>query len=220
MERGRQLTEPVVVQAAAGQAARAAALAARLGLELHDGPRTPSTTPALVVGEAGLELRLGAGPAVLERLDLLQAPRSGGSDPLYRAVLSGTETVVDATAGLGADSFHLAARGVEVTMIERSGEYRPREWALANISAPRTSARLNEILKTHALRTGRPWTTDIVPLCRRYVPRYLDEADRRRLQAGVKRLRLKHGIVLDEFVSEREAAARNAAGDAARTGAA
>lgn len=103
-------------------------------------------------------------------------------------------------------------------MVEESGSYRAREWALANISAPRTSARLNAILKAGAERAGRPWTTDIVPLCRRYVPRYLHEADRLRMQSGVKRLRLKHGIVLDEFVSERETSARNARLAAQRTG--
>ena len=103
-------------------------------------------------------------------------------------------------------------------MIERSGGFAAREWALANISAPRTSERLNAILREHAQRAGRPWTTDIVPLCRRYVPRYLHDADRVRMQAGVKRLQLKHGIVLDEFVSEREAAARNARRATARQG--
>src|SRR5690606_8225835 len=77
-------------------------------------------------------------------------------------------------------------------MIERSGEYSAREWALANISAPRTSLRLNEILEQAAVRAGRPWTTDIVPLCRRYVPRYLYDQDRARMQAGVKRLQLRH----------------------------
>ena len=109
------------------------------------------------------------------------------------------------------------ARDLE-RMIAESGKYTPRAWALANISAARTSARLNAILKDSADRHGRPWTTDIVPLCRRYVPRYLRESDRVRMQAGIKRLQLKHGIVLDEFVSERESAARNAALAAQRTG--
>lgn len=102
-------------------------------------------------------------------------------------------------------------------MIESSGEFSAREWALANISAPRTSERLNELLERSARSAGRPWTRDIVPLCRRYVPRYLNDEDRTGMQAGIKRLQLRHGIVLDEFVSERETAARNARLRAAKT---
>lgn len=51
--------------------------------------------------------------------DALQRPRPG-RDLLWRAVLGGSARVVDATAGLGADSFHLAAKGAEVVMLERS----------------------------------------------------------------------------------------------------
>lgn len=43
-----------------------------------------------------------------------------GRDLLWRAVLAGSARIVDATAGLGADAFHLAAKGAEVAMIERS----------------------------------------------------------------------------------------------------
>src|SRR5690606_19694784 len=65
-------------------------------------------------------LRLESGVTVSARSDLLSAPRTGGVDGLYRAVLAGSEAVIDATAGLGADAFHLAARGGRVTLVERS----------------------------------------------------------------------------------------------------
>ncbi|HET8985796.1 MAG TPA: class I SAM-dependent methyltransferase [Trueperaceae bacterium] len=77
----------------------------------------------LVVGHRGLALRRVGGPVVTARTDLLQTPRAGGADLLHRAVLAGATDVIDATAGLGADAFHLAARGLEVTMIERSGVF-------------------------------------------------------------------------------------------------
>ncbi len=51
--------------------------------------------------------------------EALGRPRRG-RDLLWRAVLKGAERVVDATAGLGSDAFHLAAKGAEVVMIERS----------------------------------------------------------------------------------------------------
>ncbi len=122
---GRQHEVPVVVAARSGHAAvasleaRARTLAERLGLAVVDDGGADHAL-ALVVGESGLALRLAGGPLVTARTDLLAVPRGGGADALYRAVLSGSEAVLDATAGLGGDAFHLAARGVSVTMVERS----------------------------------------------------------------------------------------------------
>lgn len=72
------------------------------------------------VSAAGLSLRLGSGPEVVASGSALKPPEGHGPDPLWRAVLSGEFPVVDATAGLGGDGFHLAARGAQVTLIERS----------------------------------------------------------------------------------------------------
>jgi hypothetical protein len=84
----------------------------------------------------------------------------------------------------------------------------PRAWATEHISARQTSKKLNTILREHALRSHQPWTRDIAPLCWRYVPRYLEEIDRLRLRPAVERLRAQHGIVLEDFVSEKHAATR------------
>lgn len=80
----------------------------------------PDGALVLAVGAAGLELRLGDGPLVRAAADALARPVRQAPDPLWRAVLAGEEGVVDATAGLGADGFHLAARGARVTLVERS----------------------------------------------------------------------------------------------------
>lgn len=100
---------------------RAVAVAASLGAR---GPVAADDVPpgdlALVVGPDGLGLRLGDGPRVAAAAEALRRPRRQAPDPLWRAVLAGAEAVVDATAGLGADGFHLAARGARVTLIERS----------------------------------------------------------------------------------------------------
>lgn len=90
-------------------------------------------------------------------------------------------------------------------LIEKPGLCSPRAWAADNISARIASRKLNTILQQHCERTGQPWTRDIAPLCWRYVPRYLDSIDKVRLRAGVERLRAQHGIVLEEFISERHA---------------
>lgn len=90
-------------------------------------------------------------------------------------------------------------------MIENSGEYKAREWASKNISAQISSTKLNTVLRGYSLSTGKPWTRDIAPMCWRYVPRYLNEQDKNRFYAGVEQLRTKHGIELEEFVSEKDA---------------
>lgn len=109
----------MVAKSESDQAA-ASALAARLGLPVAGEAGARAAAVELEVGESGLALRRVGGPVVTARTDLLATPRLGGADPLYRAVLAGVTDVIDATAGLGADAFHLAARGVSVTMIERS----------------------------------------------------------------------------------------------------
>jgi 16S rRNA (guanine1516-N2)-methyltransferase len=111
----------IVVVAARGEDVGAAQeLASRLGLPLAPWAGAHAAAFELVVAASGLSLRSVGGPSVTARTDLLGRPRRGGSDLLHRAVLAGATDVIDATAGLGADAFHLAARGLEVTMIERS----------------------------------------------------------------------------------------------------
>lgn len=110
----------VVVATSESVTERAANLAAGLGLPLSVRAAAPAGAIELEVSETGLALRRSGGPPVRARVASLATPRAGGADPLYRAVLAGAESVIDATAGLGADAFHLAARGVSVSMIERS----------------------------------------------------------------------------------------------------
>jgi glycosyltransferase involved in cell wall biosynthesis len=85
-------------------------------------------------------------------------------------------------------------------MLEGDVPHSPRRWALANITAQRSSERLNTQLRDHELRAGRPWTSDVAPLCWRYVPDYLDPADRARLAPGVDELKQEHGVQLVPFV--------------------
>lgn len=87
-----------------------------------------SAAAKLVRNEQGLALVAADGTTVRAAVDHLSAPRRG-RDLLGRAVkgaLKGAPSpggpgpqVVDATAGLGADSFHLASQGLRVLMVER-----------------------------------------------------------------------------------------------------
>jgi len=88
---------------------------------------------------------------------------------------------------------------------EESESFAPRQWALENISCQKTSQRLNSILRDWAVKTNRPWTEDIAPLCWRYVPSYLNPADEHRLAPAVRELKEKHGVEFEKFPGERAA---------------
>jgi glycosyltransferase involved in cell wall biosynthesis len=83
--------------------------------------------------------------------------------------------------------------------LERSETFRPREWAIANISCHQASRRLNALLRDYAVQAEQPWTQDIAPMCWRYVPSYVDPADERRMAPEVARLRDDYSIGLEKF---------------------
>lgn len=96
--------------------------AARLGLPLRTASAPVGDEVVLEVGPEGLALRLGAGPRVAVAPRAATHRQAGRRrDLLLRAVgrVEDDDLVVDATAGLGADAFHLAAHGVRVHMFER-----------------------------------------------------------------------------------------------------
>lgn len=110
----------VIVALDAASRPAAARWAQRLGLPLEAaGPEQGEV--ALEVGGDGLSLRLAGGPRVCVAPGRILARRVGGRDLLLRAIgtMAADASVVDATAGLGGDAWRLAARGLEVTMIER-----------------------------------------------------------------------------------------------------
>lgn len=127
-ERPRDDTAAEVVAESPRHAAVASAWAAKLGLpwRVEDAANAGATATRratdvvhLEVGDRGLALRAGDGPAI--RVDVLELLRSRrrGKDLLGRAVGREARTVVDATAGLGRDGVHLASIGKQVTLVER-----------------------------------------------------------------------------------------------------
>jgi 16S rRNA (guanine1516-N2)-methyltransferase len=120
-----------VVAASAEQAERAAELADELDLPLLDSGTDPRTCPVpalLLVDPLGLCLqKTGRGAPGPVRADfggtaMRHRRRSGHNELLGKAVGVGKRSplrVLDATAGLGRDSFVLADLGCEVLMCER-----------------------------------------------------------------------------------------------------
>ncbi len=95
----------------------------------HDPLGSRPAQPELLRDDQGLYLTTAQGGAVRAATAALTRPRRGRDllgravkDALARAGTTAHEPqpeVLDATAGLGADAFHLAALGLEVTMVER-----------------------------------------------------------------------------------------------------
>lgn len=82
------------------------------------------------------------------------------------------------------------------TFWEERDNYSPREWAMHHVTCHTSSRRLNEILRTHAERTGARWTRDIVPLCWRYMPSYVHESDHAALAPAFQELHERFDIAI------------------------
>ena len=63
----------------------------------------------------------------------------------------------------------------------------PRAFAEQRLSFLRSTGALNTVLKAHEEASGRPWTTDVVPMFWRPHPRLANESDRERLTPAYQR---------------------------------
>jgi 16S rRNA (guanine1516-N2)-methyltransferase len=118
-----------VVATSPGLEESARLLASSLDLPFLEDPAAASCDALVELGEFGLRIqslgRDAPGPVAVDfAAGAMRHRRRGGqNEPLGRAVGVGKRErlqVVDATAGLGRDSFVLADLGCEVTMVERS----------------------------------------------------------------------------------------------------
>jgi glycosyltransferase involved in cell wall biosynthesis len=69
------------------------------------------------------------------------------------------------------------------------GSINPREWGMEHISCFKSSAKLNAILRDHALSNGRPWLQDIAGRSNSPESTYVDASDAKRLRPWNDRLR-------------------------------
>ncbi len=143
------------------------------------------------------------------RVSLLLSRREGSCVATAESLFADSPVAMMRDAHIGSKSYINADTGTLLdyrdvpqqleALLERSGSFRARAWAIANISASKSSARLNQIFKDHAAETGRPWTQDLAPMCWRYVPRYLRPEDGARLRPAIDDLERRHRVKLKEF---------------------
>jgi glycosyltransferase involved in cell wall biosynthesis len=80
--------------------------------------------------------------------------------------------------------------------LTRAAEYSARGWAERNISCHRSTAVLNEAIRSHMLESGQEWTQDIAPLCWCPDPRLVFPEDEARMQVAHADLRDRFGLVV------------------------
>lgn len=147
------------------------------------------------------------------RVSLLLSRREGSCVATAESLFADSPVGMMRDAHIGSKSYINEATGQLLdyrdlprkleSFLERSGTFGARAWADANITAHRSSARMNQFFKDHAATTGRPWTQDLAPMAWRYVPTYLVAEDRERLQPAVDELAAKHGVRLKTFTYRR-----------------
>ena len=96
---------------------------------------------------------------------------------LFRDARVGSKAFINPSTGRLLTRRGLAAQVQD--FIETSASYRPRQWALANITCRHSHAVLNRHLREDAGRRGLPWTRDLLPFYQNALPRYLCAADER-----------------------------------------
>lgn len=159
-----------------------------------------------------LELHTDIGPRDVARLQaearisIICSQREGSCVAPVEAMFADTPVAMFRDAHVGSTAHVNAHTGRLVTraglarqlteLLEASASLHPRTWAMQHISCHQSSARLNEILREHALRGGQPWTTDIAPLAWRYVPCHVHAADEVRLRPTVGLLAEQYGVEL------------------------
>lgn len=143
------------------------------------------------------------------RVSLMLSRREGSCVATAESLFADSPVAMMRDAHIGSKAYINDATGVLLhnrdlprqleSVLERSVNFRARAWADENITAHRSSARLNQIFKEHAARTGRPWTQDLAPMCWRYVPSYLRPEDSARLKPAVDELATRYGVRLKTF---------------------
>lgn len=82
-----------------------------------------------------------------------------------------------------------------MSFLEASSGFRPRDWAVENVSCHASLQKLNHFLREEAVVAGRPWTTDLTPVCWAPYPTFVSFADREKMRPHYLHLHEKYPAV-------------------------
>ena len=180
-----------------------------------------------------LELRTGIGIDEVtklqcdSRITCLFSQREGSCVAVVESFFANAPVAMMRDAHVGSKAYINEHTGVLLTrsglgrqlssFLERSDEFAPRQWALEHVTYEHSRRKLNDMLRARAGRTGRPWTTDVVPICWRPYPEYVDPVAVSPLAHAVDDLRERYGIELEPGASPtRASSARLTTAETAR----
>jgi len=128
------------------------------------------------------------------RVSLIFSRREGSCTSVAESLFANTPVGMLEDAHVGSRAFvnestgcllkHGDCSGQLRDFLARSAEYKAREWAEQNISCHRSTAILNEVIRSHMLESGQDWTLDIAPVCLCPEPRLVNPEDRSRMAAA------------------------------------
>lgn len=105
------------------------------------------------------------------KVSVMLSKREGASRAIYESFFSNTPVLlsnsnvgvnrdhINAQTGMVADDEELGPK--LLSMVANSDRYTPRAWALENTGYQRSTARLNDLLRSLAIGRGEEWTKDI-----------------------------------------------------------
>jgi len=132
------------------------------------------------------------------KTSLILSRREGSCVAATESLLAGSPLGMRADAHVGALAYINAQTGVKFApgrlhlqlpaFLERAGEFRPREWAVQNISCHLSLTRLEQFMQNLAQEQGRPWTQGLAPFRWQPYPDYLNSADHSALASARRQL--------------------------------
>jgi glycosyltransferase involved in cell wall biosynthesis len=113
---------------------------------------------------------------------------------LFRTARIGSRAFINPQTGVLLERRRLAEQIQH--FVERSADFRPRAWALANVSCHRSRDVLNDVFRHAALREGRPWTRDLEVNQNALVPTYLTAETEEEMRPWYEDFERRYGLRL------------------------
>ena len=139
------------------------------------------------------------------KISLILSKREGSCVVVTESIFANTPVGLFEDAEVGSRSFINAHTGrflkhndlaqQLLDFLLEAERYQPRQWALDNrIDCHGSTATLNEVLKSQALKNGEDWTQDIAPIYWGPDPLHLNPDDRDRFQPTYNDIKQRFGI--------------------------
>jgi glycosyltransferase involved in cell wall biosynthesis len=160
--------------------------------EIHEAP--PNDVLASLLARARVCVALSAKEG--SYIAIAEALFSGTPVGVYRDAVIGSKDYINDQTGMLFDSGLPLAPQIE-RFVARADSYAPQEWATTNISSKVNGRRLNDLLRSNAVKGGEPWSCDVAAFyCRHFDFYYEAPADERKFAPVYDRLRGEFGVAV------------------------